>query len=135
MKINKVVGIIIPSFIKAYVPLYVSVGNFVVNGWKSANKVLKSKIRNRSFHLSIISTTTMQRKLLASLLLIAITASFASYCGVRVYGRRETIYGKTYEEWAIKWWKLVINSPQDQNPLNDQTGELCYVGKVSPKGM
>jgi hypothetical protein len=41
-------------------------------------------------------------------------------------------YGLTYEDWGKKWWQWFISLPEDQNPLNDETGEKCQNGQVDP---
>jgi hypothetical protein len=34
-------------------------------------------------------------------------------------------YGMTYGEWTAVWWKWFFSMPTPENPINDQTGELC----------
>ena len=37
-------------------------------------------------------------------------------------------FGKTYGQWASDWWDWVLQFPLSENPLFDETGELCALG-------
>lgn len=41
-------------------------------------------------------------------------------------------YGKSYSEWTTEWWKWFVSIPNDDNPINDQTGQNCAVGQNGP---
>ena len=41
-------------------------------------------------------------------------------------------YGKSYGEWAAKWWQWVMSIPADRNPLTDTTGEFADEGQSGP---
>jgi hypothetical protein len=41
-------------------------------------------------------------------------------------------YGKSYGEWATKWWQWVMSIPADRNPLTDETGEFADEGQSGP---
>ena len=41
-------------------------------------------------------------------------------------------YGKSYGEWAAKWWQWVMSIPADRNPLTDETGEFADEGQGGP---
>lgn len=41
-------------------------------------------------------------------------------------------YGKSYGEWAVKWWQWVMSIPADRNPLTDTTGEFAGEGQSGP---
>lgn len=45
---------------------------------------------------------------------------------------RETIDGKTIAEFAAEWWKWSQSVPEDQDPVNDETGRHCAVGQRGP---
>lgn len=38
-------------------------------------------------------------------------------------------YGHTYSEWAAAWWQWALETPADQNPVTDETGEFCDVNQ------
>lgn len=38
-------------------------------------------------------------------------------------------FGKTYGQWAAKWWQWAFSIPMDSNPLLDETGEFCDEGQ------
>jgi hypothetical protein len=38
-----------------------------------------------------------------------------------------TIYGKTYGEWAAKWFQWAYAGPEGENAVEDETGEFCAV--------
>jgi len=40
----------------------------------------------------------------------------------------EPHFGKTYGEWAAKWWQWALKYPVKTNPLLDQTGERAQLG-------
>ncbi len=37
-------------------------------------------------------------------------------------------FGETYGQWASDWWEWVLQFPIAENPLFDETGELCALG-------
>ena len=41
-------------------------------------------------------------------------------------------YGRSYGEWATKWWQWVMSIPADRNPLTDATGEFAGEGQSGP---
>src|SRR5688572_18335543 len=41
-------------------------------------------------------------------------------------------YGKSYGEWAAKWWQWVMSIPADRNPLTDTTGEFADESQSGP---
>lgn len=41
-------------------------------------------------------------------------------------------YGKTYGEWAVRWWQWAFSIPGDRNPLTDMTGEFAGEGQSGP---
>ena len=41
-------------------------------------------------------------------------------------------YGKTYGEWAAKWWQWALAIPTDHNPLYDETGADAAQGQSGP---
>jgi hypothetical protein len=36
-------------------------------------------------------------------------------------------YGTSYADWSVKWWKWIMEIPQDQNPASDPTGAHCAI--------
>ncbi len=44
----------------------------------------------------------------------------------------EKHYGLTYGEWAIKWWQWALESPKNENPLTETTGDRCAIGQGGP---
>jgi hypothetical protein len=38
-------------------------------------------------------------------------------------------YGKTYGEWAARWWRWALEHPVTDHPVLDQTGEDCAEGQ------
>lgn len=41
-------------------------------------------------------------------------------------------YGKTYGQWAARWWQWALSIPASSNPLTDTTGEFSAVGQSGP---
>jgi hypothetical protein len=41
-------------------------------------------------------------------------------------------YGMTYGEWTAIWWQWFLSMPTNDNPINDQTGELCDSNQDGP---
>ena len=41
-------------------------------------------------------------------------------------------YGKSYGEWAAKWWQWVLSIPADRNPLTDPTGAFAGEDQSGP---
>jgi hypothetical protein len=41
-------------------------------------------------------------------------------------------FNKTYSEWSAEWWQFVLSIPAADNPLLDNTGDLCAVGQHGP---
>lgn len=51
---------------------------------------------------------------------------------VEVYGGSETnIFGKSYGEWTVLWWKWLLSVPAAINPLVDNNGQHAAVGQPS----
>ena len=42
------------------------------------------------------------------------------------------VFGKTYGEWAAKWWQWALAGPAGENAVQDTTGEFCDANQ--PKG-
>jgi hypothetical protein len=38
-------------------------------------------------------------------------------------------YGQTYAEWGATWWKWLYETPAENHPILDTTGENCAVGQ------
>jgi hypothetical protein len=38
-------------------------------------------------------------------------------------------YGLTYSQWNVKWWQWFITIPQQDSPMNDQTGKNCRINQ------
>jgi len=38
-------------------------------------------------------------------------------------------YGVSNADWSAKWWKWLMEIPQDQNPANDPTGAHCAINQ------
>lgn len=38
-------------------------------------------------------------------------------------------HGKSYSEWAARWWQWALETPASVNPVLDPTGEFCDVGQ------
>ncbi|MCX7067970.1 MAG: hypothetical protein NTW85_09810 [Methylococcales bacterium] len=43
-----------------------------------------------------------------------------------------SVYGKTYAEWSAKWSQWAYSSPENRNPIADETGAFC--AENQPKG-
>ena len=41
-------------------------------------------------------------------------------------------HGLTYGEWGTRWWAWVLSIPQDQDPIDDTTGQLAALGQSGP---
>jgi len=41
-------------------------------------------------------------------------------------------HGKSYGEWAVKWWQWVMSIPADRNPLTDTTGAFAAEDQSGP---
>ena len=41
----------------------------------------------------------------------------------------EKVGGKTWAEWSVIWWQLVLAQPKEKNPLYDSTGKFSTVGQ------
>jgi len=41
-------------------------------------------------------------------------------------------HGKSYGEWAVKWWQWVMSIPADRNPLTDPTGAFAGEDQTGP---
>ncbi len=41
-------------------------------------------------------------------------------------------YGKSYGEWATKWWQWALSIPADRNPLTDLTGAFAGEDQCGP---
>ncbi len=44
---------------------------------------------------------------------------------------RQSVFGLTYGEWAVKWWQHVLAIPGGTNPVNDPDGAFCNLGQSS----
>ena len=49
-----------------------------------------------------------------------------------VYPLDSKPYGVTYPEWTVKWWQWFLAIPQDNHPMNDETGKNCGVNQDNP---
>lgn len=70
--------------------------------------------------------------LVCAILVLGASVSGAWNCAPRVLPMQQEYYGKTYSEWAIKWWQWAIGTPASTNPLTDATGEFCASGQKGP---
>jgi hypothetical protein len=41
-----------------------------------------------------------------------------------IYNRQEKPFGRTWEEWTIKWWRWLLSIPKDKNPGLDMEGRV-----------
>jgi hypothetical protein len=41
-------------------------------------------------------------------------------------------FGHPMKEWIQKWWKWLLEIPEEINPSNDFTGSKCSIGQVDP---
>jgi len=41
-------------------------------------------------------------------------------------------YGLTYALWTIKWWKWVLSTPKEKNPVLDKSGMYAAEGQCDP---
>jgi hypothetical protein len=48
---------------------------------------------------------------------------------LNVFSTDSSPYGLPYAEWTAKWWQWVLETPEDTNPLLDNTGEYCNVNQ------
>jgi len=53
-------------------------------------------------------------------------------CGSGVVPPDARFHGRTYGQWAAEWWVWALNTPPDQSPIDDTTGELAAVGQSGP---
>jgi hypothetical protein len=67
----------------------------------------------------------------AAIALLAVTAS-ADPASPGISPPQAHPYGKSYGEWAAKWWQWVMSIPADRNPLTDTTGEFADEGQSGP---
>ena len=49
-----------------------------------------------------------------------------------VYPLDSKPYGVTYPDWTVKWWQWFLAIPQDDHPMNDETGKNCGVNQDNP---
>lgn len=49
-----------------------------------------------------------------------------------VYSIDSKPYGTSYGQWTGKWWQWMLSSPQNVNPLTDQTGKNCGQNQNGP---
>ncbi len=49
-----------------------------------------------------------------------------------VFPPTANMYGKSYAEWSIEWWKWILSYPCANNPLADQTGANAAQGQSGP---
>jgi hypothetical protein len=61
---------------------------------------------------------------------IVISQAYAANPGV--FPISSNPYGKSYEDWSIKWWQWILSIPKDVNPLNDDTGRNCGQKQEGP---
>jgi hypothetical protein len=59
-------------------------------------------------------------------------ASRAPFGNPQVLPPNSTPYGRTYEEWAIEWWRWLWSAPPAVNPGLDATGENIDFGQEGP---
>ena len=46
------------------------------------------------------------------------------------FSKDSSPYGVSNADWSIKWWKWLMQIPQDQNPANDPTGAHCTINQT-----
>ena len=69
----------------------------------------------------------------ASLIGAALVApSAASPPNAHVFSLNAHPFGATYGEWAARWFTWFIEVPAPQNPVFDETGELCDTNQSGP---
>ncbi len=66
-----------------------------------------------------------------ALLLLALTAAAAA-AQDWVYPSDSLPAGKSYEQWAAKWWQWQESIPLSRNPVYDLNGAYCGVGQHGP---
>jgi hypothetical protein len=68
---------------------------------------------------------------LAAGLLLALT-TMATVANAGVLPLNSRAFGKSYGEWTAAFWQWVLNIPEANNPLLDDTGEFAGVGQSGP---
>ena len=58
--------------------------------------------------------------------------AFADSVNPGVVSVEDKPYGQTYGDWSAKWWQWALSEPQENNPLFDETGELCSINQGGP---
>jgi hypothetical protein len=46
-----------------------------------------------------------------------------------IFGSENKLYGLSYEDHVINFWKWFVSIPEKQTPESDETGELCTIGQ------
>ncbi|HEV8700613.1 MAG TPA: tetratricopeptide repeat protein [Candidatus Polarisedimenticolia bacterium] len=60
------------------------------------------------------------------------TPSISAAAANKIVPPGGTIDGKTIAEFAAEWWKWSQSVPEDQDPVDDETGRHCAVGQRGP---
>jgi hypothetical protein len=50
---------------------------------------------------------------------------------VEYYDPDTKIFGKTYGQWTTEWWRWLLSTPTEINPLVDETGQHAFVNQPS----
>ena len=69
---------------------------------------------------------------ICGIIMLGVTIAGAWDCHTQILPMQKEYYGKTYSEWAVKWWQWAIGTPASTNPIFDVTGEFCASGQKGP---
>jgi hypothetical protein len=47
-----------------------------------------------------------------------------------MYKLVEHPFGKSWEEWTVKWWRWFLSTPKDNHPAFDKTGENASINQI-----
>jgi hypothetical protein len=50
--------------------------------------------------------------------------------GNQLYALGDKPFNKSWEDWSADWWKWLLSTPDNINPVNDATGELQNVAQL-----
>jgi hypothetical protein len=50
----------------------------------------------------------------------------------KLYSREEKPFDKPWEDWSAEWWKWLLSISDNNNPVNDEDGELQGIGQHQP---
>jgi len=79
-----------------------------------------------------LASRSIRPATILALLTVAAAALATHNPNPRVLPRDSTPYGKSYAEWHAAWWKWAFETPADERPVLDETGEFCHVGQSGP---